>query len=440
MAEPSAKSFLKILERSGIVAEDRLKNALQELSKRANGKPIQVDDLTAHLIRAGLLTKWHCDKLLAGKYKGFFLGKYKLLGHLGTGGMSSVYLAEHKLSGQKRAIKVLPKKKVSDKSYLDRFYREGKAAASLNHPNIVRIYDICNAGDTHYMVMEWVDGIDLYELVKKDGPLSFQDSIKYVMQAAEGLSHAHQKNLVHRDIKPANLLLARDGAIKILDLGLALMREETESLTVLYNEKVMGTADYLAPEQAVNSHEVDLRADIYSLGCTFYYLLTGHPPFPEGTLAQRIAMHQTRDPAPITDSRQDCPAALVEIVGQMMKKDVAERPQNSHEVIELLEAYGESGEAPSESTSTGIEINTRRTSKPSGSRKSAPSKKGSGSAAQFAISTSKSGKISGTPSGTKIASSRSKKPPIPMWVLALGIILMFVALLLVLVIAVQFAT
>ncbi len=450
MAEPSAKSFLNILERSGIVAEDRLKNALQELSRKSNGKSVRVDDLTAHLIRSGLLTQWHCDKLLAGKYKGFFLGKYKLLGHLGTGGMSSVYLAEHKLSGQKRAIKVLPRKRVSDKSYLDRFYREGKAAASLNHPNIVRIYDICNEADTHYMVMEWVDGIDLYELVKKDGPLSFEKGIDYVMQAAEGLRHAHQKNLVHRDIKPANLLLARDGVVKILDLGLALMREETESLTVLYNEKVMGTADYLAPEQAVNSHEVDHRADIYSLGCTLYFLLTGHPPFPEGTLAQRIAMHQTRDPAPITDSRPDCPEPLVKVCELMMKKDVNERPQSSFELTSLLQSFREAGELPAEPPLTGLEIKTQKNKAKSAGSTSSKKLKDAGVAkiprkatqSPFAISTSKSGKPLISPSGSKkpLPRPRSKQPPIPGWALALIIVFMFIALLLVLMIAVNFSS
>ena len=438
MAEPSAKSFLKILERSGIVPEDRLKGTLSELSKKYNGKLIKVDDLTKHLISSGVLTRWHCDKLLAGKYKGFFLGKYKLLGHLGTGGMSSVYLAEHKLSGQKRAVKVLPRKKVSDKSYLDRFYREGKAAASLNDPNVVRIYDICNEGDTHYMVMEWVDGIDLYELVKKDGPLAFNDAARFILQAAKGLSHAHKTNLVHRDIKPANLLLAHDGVVKILDLGLALMREETESLTILYNEKVMGTADYLAPEQAVNSHNVDHRADIYSLGCTLYYLLTGHPPFPEGSIAQRIAMHQTTEPEPITASREDCPQPLIEICSRMMKKNRDERFQNCGEVEQALKTFLDTGSFEDDDAS-GFEINTKRKADQlagnPGQSKSTPASNES----PFSISTSnKSDSIKIGPSqSSKKFSPRKKPAPIPIWALAIIIAFLFVALILVLFIAIR---
>ena len=337
MSEPSAKSFLKLLERSGIVADVALKEELGKLSAKAAGRKVSTDELVGHLVDSGLITKWHTDKLLAGKYKGFFLGKYKLLRHLGSGGMSSVYLAQHKISEQYRAIKVLPRKKVSDKSYLDRFYLEGRAAASLNHPNVVRIYDICQEKDTHFMVMEYVKGDDLYNVVTADGAVAFEDAAKYTAQAAIGLEHAHKRELVHRDIKPANLLLTQDKDIKILDLGLALVnQDDSESLTVLYNEKVMGTADYLSPEQAVNSHEVDSRADIYSLGCTLYYLLTGHPPFPKGTLAQRIAMHQSKEPADIRESRPDCPEILVDVCKKMMRKKPEERYQNCHEIQSVL--------------------------------------------------------------------------------------------------------
>lgn len=344
MSEPSAKSFVSLLERSGIVDQESLDSALASLSQKTNGEAIAAEQVSQHLIDEGLITDWHTGKLMNGKYKGFFLGKYKLLSHLGTGGMSSVYLAEHSLSGHKRAIKVLPKKKVADKSYLDRFYLEARAAASLDHPNVVRIYDICNEGITHFMVMEYVCGADLYEIVKADGFLPIEKAVSYCVHAAEGLTHAHQRDLVHRDIKPANLLRMDDGTIKILDLGLALVnQEDSESLTLLYNEKVMGTADYLAPEQAVNSHSVDHRADIYSLGCTLYFLLTGHPPFPKGTLAQRIAMHQTTDPADIRESRPDCPAELTEICRQMMMKNPDHRYQNCVDLKKELLGFLDTG-------------------------------------------------------------------------------------------------
>ena len=346
MTELSSKSFLSVLTRSGLIEPDRLKTLLSEFQKNAKDeKQKKLSHFLNHLIESDLLTEWHLEKLKAGKYKGFFLGKYKLLRHLGTGGMSSVYLAEHSIMKKRRAIKVLPRKRVSDKSYLERFYREGRAAASLNHKNIVRVYDIDSDGETHYLVMEFVDGLDLYDLVKERGPLSIPETIEYLIGALKGLNHAHQANLVHRDIKPANLLLGKDGAVKLLDMGLALFREEEESLTVAHNEKVIGTADYLAPEQAINSHDVDHRADIYGMGCTLYYCLAGRPPFDEGTLAQRIAMHQSTEPEPI--ERDDCPQELLQILNAMIQKDPAARYQDCQQVIADLEAL-QKGQAISE--------------------------------------------------------------------------------------------
>lgn len=345
MADSSAKNLLKNLEKSGIADDGDLRNSLKVLSEKSSGEKVGSKQLVAHLIETGLITQWHADKLLAGKYKGFFLDKYKLLGHLGSGGMSSVYLAESKSTSQKRAIKVLPKSKVSDKSYLDRFYREGRAAAKLNHPNIVRVYDINNSGDTHYLVMEYVQGSDLYQTVRNHGALSIEEAVDAIIQCSEGLSHAHEKELVHRDIKPANLLRTDSGLVKILDLGLALFSVEgEESLTVLHNEKVMGTADYLSPEQAINSHNIDHRADIYSLGCTLYYLLTARPPFNKGTLAQRIALHQTKEPDSILESRPDCPAKLIDICNKMIQKKPEDRFANCREVIIALKQFQESGD------------------------------------------------------------------------------------------------
>ena len=342
MSQPSANSFVNLLERSGVVDPDSLKPAIAALKEKAKaaGKEVTTSRLVKYLIECELITQWQADKFLAGKYKGFFLGKFKLLRHLGSGGMSSVYLARHKISDQLRAIKVLPRKKVADKSYLDRFYLEARVAASLNHPNVVRIYDICEEAGVHYMVMEYAKGEDLLELVARTGPLKFTDAAKYVADACEGLKHAHEKELVHRDIKPANLLLGEDQSVKLLDLGLALVnQDDDESLTVLYNEKVMGTADYLAPEQAVNSHAVDLRADIYSLGCTLYFLLVGHPPFPKGSLAQRIANHQSTQPPCLSTLREDVPEKLLEIVEAMMCKDPTERMQTCNDVQVALENF-----------------------------------------------------------------------------------------------------
>jgi serine/threonine protein kinase len=340
MASLSVESFLDYVERSGLVEADALSKQLALLRERNAGNVPDAETVASQLIDAGLLTTWHVEKLMDRKHKGYFLGKYKLLRHIGSGGMSSVYLAEHTLMHRYRAIKVLPKTKVNDSSYLDRFHREAQATAALDHPNIVRAYDLDNDGDTHYIVMEYVEGRDLNAIVKQEGPLPLELACNYIAQSAEGLSHAHEASLIHRDVKPANLLVDPKGVVKILDLGLALFSDSEEaSLTVAHNENVLGTADYLAPEQAVNSHRVDHRADIYGLGCTLYFLLTGHPPFNDGTLAQRIAKHQTQMPEDIRKDRPECPRDLADICVKMMQKRPEKRYPTMTDVAAALENW-----------------------------------------------------------------------------------------------------
>jgi len=341
MAKLTVDTFLDFVRRSTLVEEDRLAASLDALRAEHGGNlPDDADIVANHLVAQELLTSWHVEKLLDRKYKGFFLGRYKLLRHIGSGGMSSVYLAEHTLMHRLRAVKVLPKGRVNDSSYLARFIREAQATAALNHPNIVRAYDVDNDGDTYYLVMEFIEGRDLQTVVKQDGPLPLDVACNYIAQAAEGLHYAHTNNLIHRDVKPANLLVDSKGVVKILDLGLALFSDdEKASLTVAHNENVLGTADYLSPEQAVNSHKIDLRADIYSLGCTLYYFLTGRPPFSDGTLAQRIAKHQTAMPEDIRKTRPDCPRDLVDICEKMMQKRPERRYANMRQVADALETW-----------------------------------------------------------------------------------------------------
>jgi serine/threonine-protein kinase len=339
MSKPTVDTFLDLVRRSGLVERDQLNGVLLTLREQAQGGPItDAEALGERLVEAGLLTTWQCARLLEGRYKGFFLGKYKLLDHLGTGGMSSVYLAEHVLMQRRVAIKVLPKNRVEDSSYLARFHREAQAAAALDHRNIVRAYDVDNDGSIHYLVMEYVEGLDLQARVKRDGPLDFAAAAEYIRQAAEGLEHAHSAGLIHRDVKPANLLVDQKNVVKVLDLGLARFTtdEGRASLTVAYDENVLGTADYLAPEQALDSHRVDARADIYSLGCSLYFLLTGHPPFSEGTLPQRLMMHQKESPPSIFKERPDAPKDLVAICLRMMEKDPQKRFQTAGEVAQAL--------------------------------------------------------------------------------------------------------
>lgn len=337
----TSERFLECVTKSGLVDPSDLEQLVEKVREKLDGElPPSPKRFASVFVKRKLLTEWHIEKLLDGKYKGFFLGKYKLLGHLGTGGMSSVYLAEHSRMGDKRAIKVLPKSRVKDATYLARFQLEAKAIASLNHPNIVLAYDIDNEDDVHYIVMQYVDGIDMQQLVKRDGPIDPSTAAELVGQAARGLEHAHSKGVIHRDVKPANLLIDGNGVVRLLDMGLALVvADDEESLTVANNENVLGTADYLAPEQALNSHSVDHRADIYGLGCTLYFLLTGKPPFSDGTLAQRIAKHQTEMPKPVRELQPDCPGELEGICVKMIQKDPRYRYQSAGDVAEVLEKF-----------------------------------------------------------------------------------------------------
>lgn len=340
----TAASFLAGVKQSGLLDAARFDGVLDDLQRDG----VNLNDSAAiaqALVARKVLTEWQAEKLLQGRHKGFVLGRYRLLSLLGTGEMSAVYLAEHVMMERRCAIKVLPANKVQDTSYLGRFHREARAVAALNHPNIVKAFDVDKqiegGSEIHFLIMEYVEGKNLGKLVLEKGPLEYADAVDYIRQGAEGLHHAHQAGLVHRDIKPENLLIDTGGVVKLLDLGLAKFFNVTdeESLTIKHDEKVLGTADFLAPEQAIDSHKVDLRADIYSLGCTLYFALTGHPPFTDGSLVQRLLAHQTRKPPSIRYDRPDAPEDLVALLDKMMAKRPGDRYQTAAEAAEALSRW-----------------------------------------------------------------------------------------------------
>lgn len=340
MTQATADKLIDLVRKSELVTSKKLDSFLESLRERAGRMPSDQKELSKLMVEEELVTQWQADKLLAGKHRGFHLGKYMLLGAIGKGGMSHVYLAEHILMKRRVAIKVLPKQRVKDKSYLSRFQLEARAAARLDDPNIVRVFDIDNEGDTHYIVMEYVEGQDLHQLVGKEGAIAYNKAVDYIAQVAGGLEHAHQMGLVHRDIKPANcLLLKSNQVVKLLDMGLAKLTDDETSLTLANDENVLGTADYLAPEQALNSHSADARADIYSLGCTLYFLIAGRPPFPEGTISERLLKHQVEEPESLLKLRPDCPLSLVDICRRMMSKKPENRPQTAGEIATMLHAW-----------------------------------------------------------------------------------------------------
>jgi hypothetical protein len=286
--------------------------------------------------------------------------RYRVLQLLGAGGMGVVYKAEHQLMERPVALKVIGHNLVGDPATIERFRREVKSAARLTHPNIVAAYDAEQAGDTHFLVMEFVEGTSLDRLVAEKGRLPVAQACDYVRQAALGLQHASQRGMVHRDIKPANLMRTPEGQIKILDFGLARFARETAPAASLPPAKtagdmpdrgagtgnpataltatgtVMGTPDYMAPEQATDPHAADIRADIYSLGCTLYYLLAGAVPYPEGTVVDKLLAHVERSPKPLTELRGDVPLELTRIIGRMLAKDPAQRYQTPAEVAQAL--------------------------------------------------------------------------------------------------------
>jgi serine/threonine protein kinase len=328
--------FLRVLRASGLVAEERLAPVIAPWQGQAGPVP---QGLLDALVAGDLLTPWQLQQLRKGKSKGFTLGKYRLLRLLGAGGMSSVYLAENPTLRQQVAIKVLPIKRVDQSSYLARFEREAQVAFRLGHHNIARAFDLDTSSNVHFMVLEYIEGVDLHAKVKAEGPLDVREAADYIRQAAVGLHYAHEEGLVHRDVKPANLMLDKRGTIKILDLGLALDDEEDASLTREHNEKVLGTADYLAPEQARDSHKADRRSDVYALGCTLFYLLTGKPPFATGSLGERIRAHMSTPPPNLLESRADVLPALAELYFRMMEKHPEARPQTAKEVADALDAW-----------------------------------------------------------------------------------------------------
>jgi len=340
----SSSSFLQLLALSGLLNDEQMKDVAKQFSSTGSGsEDTPTQDILIWLLKKKLITPWHAEKLVQGRFRGFFLGDYKLLNRVARGGMSTIYAAMHKQSEEIHALKVLPLSKTNQASFLQRFQREAAVTQRLNHPNIVRVFGIFSGtdgqADVHFMAMELLQGRDLFEIVNADGPMPCRKAAQFIRQAALGLEHAHTAGLVHRDIKPGNLFLSDDQTVRVLDLGLAQDFDSEENLTREFNERVLGTADYLSPEQAADTHTVDARSDIYSLGCSLYFLLTGQPPFTEGSLVQRLIAHQTKMPPAIEEFRRDVPEELNQILFKMLVKNRKDRTSTAADVAEQLSNF-----------------------------------------------------------------------------------------------------
>lgn len=332
----SSEQFLNQIVASGLLTQEEVTAFVDTLSPER--QPKDGEQLARELVRQKKLTKYQAEQIYAGKGKTLILGNYVVLDKLGQGGMGVVLKAEHKRLKRLVALKVMSPNLVKTPDALKRFHREVEAAAKLRHPNVVATDDADEAKGTHFLVMEYVQGSDLSELVKKNGPFTVSQAVQCILQAARGLEYAHKQSVVHRDIKPANLLLDISGTVKILDMGLARIEGDTGNQSELTSTgAVMGTVDYMAPEQAMSTKHADARSDIYSLGISLWYLLTGRCAYDGDTLMSKLLAHRDAPIPSLASLDRKIPAALDGVFRKMVAKNAHERYQTMTEVIRDLE-------------------------------------------------------------------------------------------------------
>jgi eukaryotic-like serine/threonine-protein kinase len=333
-------TFLKNLRKSKLLTNQQFRVAIDKLGTLQDAR-----EIAKALATWKLLTKFQARMLLAGGATGFFIGPYLILDELGRGGMGRVYKAMHRTMNRVVALKVLAPQVVESARAQELFLREVQAAAQLSHPNIVMAFDANEQDGRHYLAMEYVDGPNLERYVLKHGSLPVGLACEIVFQTANGLQYAFEKGMIHRDIKPANLLVHQEpGAdtvqVKILDFGLARLHHPSqaggEQSILMKQNTVMGTPDFLSPEQSRNLHETDIRSDLYSLGCTFYYLLTGRVPFPGGSTIDKVIRQNGELAQPIEELRPDVPRKVRAIVHKLLAKDPDDRFQTPDELMDAL--------------------------------------------------------------------------------------------------------
>jgi serine/threonine-protein kinase len=325
---------------------------LNELTGKLQDRFPNVKDLGKHLLKLGWLTPYQLNQLMndGGELR---IGPYHLLERIGEGGMGQVFKARHERLDRIVALKVIRKDSRLDPQAIQRFEREARAAAQLSHPNIVTLYDADQVGNNYFLAMEYVDGTDLARRVQQHGPLPVGEACEYIRQAAIGLHHAHERGLIHRDIKPHNLLVTRAegssgvGVVKILDMGLARLSsagsgdDPGKRLTQLGT--VVGTPEFMSPEQANDASAIDGRADLYGLGCTFWFLLTGKPPFCQGTSMEILLQHTLEQPAAIDKLRPDVPPELGRIVARLLAKRPKDRFATGADLAGALAPWCQTG-------------------------------------------------------------------------------------------------
>jgi Leucine-rich repeat (LRR) protein len=301
-----------------------------------------LEELSRELVDSKKLTAYQVNLLCEGRWKGLVLAEYTILNQIGAGGMGQVFQAVHRRMDRIVALKVLPKETTASADAIRRFHHEVKAAAKLSHPNIVTAHDAGEQEGVHYLVMEYIEGTDLSRLVKENGPLPVDKAVDCILQAAKGLEYAHRRGIIHRDVKPANLLMNTEGVVKVLDMGLARIQlpadsgAAAEASEITRTGVVMGTADYMAPEQSLDAASVDRRADVYSLGCTLYFLLTGKPVYSGGNSMQRFLGHRESPIPSLRAARPEVTEARDGVFQRMVAKKPDDRFASMSAVIEAL--------------------------------------------------------------------------------------------------------
>lgn len=329
-----------LVRRSRLLADDAV-GRVDARAQTGDLRGLTPDALFARLAGDGTLTPFQARQLAAGRWRGLVLRNYRLLARLGAGGMGQVFLGEHVALGRRVAVKVLAADLTHHPTARARLVREARAAAALDHPNIVRVFDVDADAAPPFLVMEYVDGISLQAAVAVAGTFGAAAAALVARQVAAGLQHAWENGLVHRDVKPANLLLDRAGGVRILDLGV--VRADFDGGLTSCGDgglrQILGTVDYLAPEQAEDSSAVDCRADVYGLGATLYFLLAGQPPFADVPPAARLHRKQVTEPEPIHRLRPDVPAALSAVIAAMTARRPQDRPPTPAAVADALAPF-----------------------------------------------------------------------------------------------------
>ncbi len=334
------EELLKNLTESGLLSADELSTVQKTISSLGGGA--SVEKVARELVRRKVLTKLQAAAVMKGKTKNLVFGDYVVLEKIGSGGMGQVFKARHKPTGKQVAVKVLSAEAVKNRRLVARFKKEAKAVARLKHPNVVRAYDSGKINRVRFLVMEFVEGENMLERVKRKGPLPIDECVSCVLQAARGLDYAHQKGIFHRDIKPSNLLRnRRNGRVKVLDMGLARVEEpeEDDEARLTGAGQMLGTARFMAPEQIEDARKADVRSDIYSLGCTMHFMLRAKAPYSGETVAHTLMAHVSAPVPDLCKKRDAVPGWLGEVFQKMLAKNPRHRFQTMAELIQVVQFH-----------------------------------------------------------------------------------------------------